>query len=325
MILVGLLSSLAAPLVDAASQRTFVASNGLDTNPCSLSAPCRGFAAALAQTNAGGEIVVLDSGGYGAVTVNKAVSIISPPGVYAGISVFAGNNGVTINAGSTDEVILRGLVINNQGGDNGVVFNSGGALYIEGCTVRGFNGGGMANVNFAPTTSANLFVKDSFLRSGAAGIRASNSSGSASITVDNTRIESNAAGIAASYNGRLAVRNTIVSENTGNGVDLSTTASQVLDADLDNVLTSGNAGNAINVNGGSISVLLSNSTAQSNNIGVFVQGGSTAATARLTNNVITRNTTGIGTGAMGSILTPISNTIEGNGTNGIVSSNYPPK
>ena len=71
------LLSLALPAFGAA-QRTFVASNGVDTNPCTVTLPCRGFTAALLLTNAGGEIIVLDSAGYGSVTINKAVSIIAP-------------------------------------------------------------------------------------------------------------------------------------------------------------------------------------------------------------------------------------------------------
>ena len=46
-----------------AAQRTFVASTGVDTNPCSLVAPCRSFAQAATQTNSKGEIIVLDSAG----------------------------------------------------------------------------------------------------------------------------------------------------------------------------------------------------------------------------------------------------------------------
>ncbi len=89
-----LLASIPLVLVVAASanaaQRTFVSTAGFDTNDCSLTAPCRGFAKALTVTDVGGEIVVLDSGGYGAVAIGQPVSIIAPSGVYAGISVFAG-------------------------------------------------------------------------------------------------------------------------------------------------------------------------------------------------------------------------------------------
>ncbi len=34
----------------ASAQRTFVASTGNDTHPCSLTQPCRSFTAAIAQT-----------------------------------------------------------------------------------------------------------------------------------------------------------------------------------------------------------------------------------------------------------------------------------
>jgi len=62
----------------ATAQRTFVASTGNDAAPCSLAQPCRGFARAITQTNAGGEVIVLDSAGYGPVTITKSVSLIAP-------------------------------------------------------------------------------------------------------------------------------------------------------------------------------------------------------------------------------------------------------
>ena len=137
-------------LSHAGLQRTFVSAKGSDSNACSLPLPCRTFAVALTQTNAGGEIIVLDSGGYGGTTINKAVSIVVPQGVYAGVSVFAATDGFVISAGPADEVVLRGLTINNQGGNNGIVFNTGAALYVESCTILGFAGASMANLKFAP-------------------------------------------------------------------------------------------------------------------------------------------------------------------------------
>jgi hypothetical protein len=65
----------------SAVQRTFVASYGVDTNPCSLTQPCRTFAAAVALTSTNGEVIVLDSAGYGSVTISQPVSIVAPPGV----------------------------------------------------------------------------------------------------------------------------------------------------------------------------------------------------------------------------------------------------
>lgn len=129
-------ATLAAPLGVLGAQRTFVSAAGADGQPCSLSLPCRSFAAAIAQTNPGGEVIVLDAGGYGAVTVDKAVSIVAPAGIYAGISVFSGA-GIAIAAGNNDTVTLRGLSINAQGGTRGVAFTAGGKLVVERCTITG--------------------------------------------------------------------------------------------------------------------------------------------------------------------------------------------
>ena len=104
-------------------QRTFVASYGLDpvvpgdhsTRPCNLPLPCRTFNAAIGNVIGGGEIVILDTAGYGPFTINKSVKVIGPSGVYGGISVQGAGTGLTtgivINAGDTDVVTLRGLDI----------------------------------------------------------------------------------------------------------------------------------------------------------------------------------------------------------------------
>src|SRR5215813_4615118 len=94
----------------ALANRTFVSGTGSDANPCSLAAPCRSFAGAIVQTNAGGEIAVLDTAGYGTVAINKAISIVNEEGVEAGITVTSGD-GITVAAGPTDTVNLRGLTL----------------------------------------------------------------------------------------------------------------------------------------------------------------------------------------------------------------------
>ncbi|MBK6337038.1 MAG: right-handed parallel beta-helix repeat-containing protein [Betaproteobacteria bacterium] len=129
------LSMLTATSVMAVGQRTFVASYGDDLNPCTLQLPCRAFLAAMLQTNPGGEVIVLDSAGYGPVTITKAVSVIAPPGVYAGMSPTAGVDGIVVAAGPSDKVVLRGLTINGQGGNRGIVITSAGEVHIEQCTV----------------------------------------------------------------------------------------------------------------------------------------------------------------------------------------------
>lgn len=130
--------------VSAAAPRTFVASGGSDANNCSLVSPCRSFSAALAQTAAGGEIVVLDSAGYGPVVIDKAVAITAPEGVYAGVTVPIYGIGVNVAAGATDAVVLRGLSINGQGAGAGVKLTSGSSLVVDRCTIRDFAAGGFS-------------------------------------------------------------------------------------------------------------------------------------------------------------------------------------
>ena len=178
----------------AASQRTFVASTGFDTNPCTITAPCRSFTAAIALTNAGGEVVVLDSAGYGPVTIGKAVAIAAPPGVYAGISVLAGA-GVTVSAAPGDVVTLRGLTINAQGGSTGIAFNSGDALYVDSVIVSGFSGPGGVGLSAATGgATSSLFVRNSVLRDNATGLFTATTGGKLTLRVEQTVLERNGAG-----------------------------------------------------------------------------------------------------------------------------------
>jgi len=101
-------------LAQAAPQpqaRTFVsAKTGSDSANCSRTSPCRTFNRAISLTSPGGEVVALDSGGYGAVTISQAVTLEAPDGVYAGMTVSAGD-GITVAAGASDVIVLRGLTV----------------------------------------------------------------------------------------------------------------------------------------------------------------------------------------------------------------------
>src|SRR5258708_5385658 len=95
----------------AQQNRTFVSGVGDDANPqCSRTAPCKTFNGALAKTNPGGEIDVLDTGGFGPAFINKAITI-DGSGVLASSLAVSTVTGVTVNAGANDVVILRHLLI----------------------------------------------------------------------------------------------------------------------------------------------------------------------------------------------------------------------
>src|SRR6476661_7240666 len=99
----------------AQATRTWVSGVGDDVNPCSRTAPCKTFAGAISKTAPGGEISVLDPGGFGAITITKSITI-NGTGTLAGI-LSAGTNGVNVNDSATGTpnsiiVVLRDISIN---------------------------------------------------------------------------------------------------------------------------------------------------------------------------------------------------------------------
>src|SRR5882757_6750105 len=95
---------LSATPASALNGRTWVSGLGNDANPCTRTQPCLTFQAAHDKTAAGGEIDVLDPGGYGTVTITKSISIVNEGVGVAGIRTVAGATAITINAGSGDVV-----------------------------------------------------------------------------------------------------------------------------------------------------------------------------------------------------------------------------
>src|ERR1700683_3993078 len=91
----------------AQATRTWVSGVGDDVNPCSRTAPCKTFAGAISKTSAGGEINFIDPGGFGPLTITKAITI-DCANTEAGVLV-SGTNGFVVNAGAADIVTLRGL------------------------------------------------------------------------------------------------------------------------------------------------------------------------------------------------------------------------
>src|SRR5215472_4474313 len=129
----------------ASAQRTWVSGVGDDANPCSRTAPCKTFAGAISKTPTGGEIDVLDPGGFGAVTITKSISIEAC--CIAGVLV-SGTNGIVVSAPAGSFVVLRGLTFDGLGtGLAGVKFNTGGSLYVENCFINDFTAFG---IDFSP-------------------------------------------------------------------------------------------------------------------------------------------------------------------------------
>src|ERR1017187_1382899 len=89
--------------------RTWVSGVGDDANPCSRTAPCKTFAGAISKTAVGGEIDALDPGGFGAITITKAITL-DGAGTLASV-LASGTNAITVAAGANDVVTIRNLTI----------------------------------------------------------------------------------------------------------------------------------------------------------------------------------------------------------------------
>jgi hypothetical protein len=159
----------------AQATRTWVSGVGDDANPCSRTAPCKTFAGAISKTAAAGEINVLDPGGFGAVTITKAITIRADH-VEAGVLV-SGTNGIVVAAGPSDQVVLEGLDIEGLGtGIDGVRIISGAAVYIIRCTIHHFTGNGVNLLSSTP--NSRVVIKDSYVMQNSGGMNVQAAAGS---------------------------------------------------------------------------------------------------------------------------------------------------
>ena len=271
-----LLGLAAASSAQAQATRTWVSGVGDDANPCSRTAPCKTFAGAISKTAAGGEINVLDPGGFGGVTITKSITILAE-GATAGVLV-SGTNGIVVNAGVNDVVTLRGLDFNGLGtGLNGVRFLAGAALHVEHCQIYRFSGNG---IDFQPSGVSQLHVSDTVIRenngsaSNAILIRPT-ATGSALAALDRVHINRNRVGLRAEDRSKVTVRDSIAAGNTNNTF-LAFSNAAAVELNLENsVATNTTAGNGVRAAGTALAVVrLSNVTITNNsNNGISVVNG----------------------------------------------------
>jgi hypothetical protein len=178
-----LLTSLAA---QAQSFRAYLASYGSDTNPCTVSAPCRLLPAALNMVASGGEVWMLDSANFNSGTVNiaKSVSILAVPGQVGSVVAFGGGPAIDIaTAGVT--VALRNIAIPDNvtfPGTYGVVMTSGTLLSVEDCLFANLPNAGI----YVHDTDSMVTVKNTVFRNlGDYAVRAENGP---QVTVANSQI-----------------------------------------------------------------------------------------------------------------------------------------
>jgi hypothetical protein len=287
LVLIGVASSLFG-----LANRVFVsARSGNNANSCdNVLTPCQTFAGAVAQLNPGGEAIVLDSGGYGAVTITKALTIEAPAGVTAFVHPSSGD-AITISAGASDTVTLRGLVL-NVGTGNGITVNTVGSLFVEDCSITGFSSYGVQMAGPGNLNMKNTSVKGSFV-----GVEIGNAFGAVIASLDHCHLDGNTAGFRAHTTSpggsKTIATNTTANNNvelgwicgaTGSGIDL-------LSLELCSGSSNGLEGALGNSANSSSALTLSNSVFN-NNGGFGAKRASLAPLQTRTNNTMTGNVSG---------------------------------
>ena len=284
----------------AQATRTWVSGVGDDANPCSRTAPCKTFAGAISKTAAGGEINVIDPGGFGAVTITKSITI-DGAGTMASI-LASGTNGVIVN-GAGVRVTLRNLSINGAGvgtnnisGLNGIRFLNGASLTVENVNIFGFSQHG---IDFQPSATSELFVNDTTIEhvlSVAGGGVLIKPGVAASVTGSfrNVRILNNLFGIRIEDRSSISLSDCVIAGNINNGL-LVFAGAAAAQATVDNCQISNNGGTS--AHGG-------------------IKATNPLATVNISNNSITHNFIGLLPDANGSIVSLGNNSVIDNGTDG---------
>ena len=283
--------------------RTFVSSSGIDSNPCTIAAPCASFAHAYTLTQPNGIIAALDPGKYGPLTITYPVTVNGNG--WAAITGLAQGNGITINAG-VGNVILAGLEVDGAGAAyNGIVFNSGASLTVSNCIVKDFissnstSGNGIMIAPMSGTVDFTI-VNTVALNNASAGIHYLPASGSATATgaIDHVIAANNANGMAvdlsAASGGSAAVTisNSVANNNAADGIVTASAA-------------------------GTVTVTADRDEISSNGTGVGVGPNTTVLLSR---SVIAKNST-YGISNSGTAASSQDNRIAGNGNGNVVNGN----
>jgi hypothetical protein len=213
-------------------------------------------------------------------------------------------------------VILRGLTINNQGGNSGITITSAGTVQVEDCVINGMKDG----IEFVPSSTVTLIVSGTTIRNshGVAIFAVALSGGQLSrLEVWRDNISQNAGGgMLINDLTRVSIGDTIVADSLiGIGVQASSLSTVDPSVVIDRTQIVGNSFHGLEVSGtGSVtsSVNVSQSVISNNGIGIYASPGR----VRLSGNQITGNTTGTTT-LSGGVIESIGNNLrKGNGIDG---------
>jgi hypothetical protein len=282
--------------------RTYLASDGSDANPCTLSLPCRLLPAALNLVDNGGEVWMLDSANFntGVVAVTKSVTILAVPGQLGSI---VGLSGTAVSiSGAGIEVTLQNLNILSLGGsgDIGVLVGNASRVSIVDCNVFGFKGVGNE-----------------------IGIWINPGANSPRVNIIRSTVRNNQNGIIAAGNAHVTISKSHLVGNVANGLWANSGASnRFVNVVVSDTVASNNT-NGFAVTGlpaadtfYSSTVFVTRSVASGNSANGFLSDGGITAFMAVGDSVAADNATGFNnSGGSGTFMSRGNNTVTGNAQN----------
>jgi hypothetical protein len=289
----------AAP-AQAQAFRTFVSAAGNDGNNCTdVSTPCRHLAQAYAATSAGGEIDVLDPANYGGLTISQAVNIEGFG--WATLSAGSGLAAITITAGASDKINIRGVVLDGLGisTNTGISFTSGGSLNVQDSVIRNFSNYG---IFFGPSASTQ-----------------------SQISMSNTLVSDNLNGVAISSGGSGALIGVLdhvrIENSTQTGLQVGSISTGTVNVTVSDSVSANNGFDGISStsSGAATNVMVRNSTIVNNGYnsgasnfdnGLYATGS--GAQIWVTRSALTGNANGWRAASSGVVTSYNDNNIDGN-------------
>jgi Right handed beta helix region len=218
-VLLALVVTVLASIPAHAQQRVFVSGYGLDTNPCTVTQPCRTFQQAYNTAAANGEIDVIDPAGYGPLTITKGISIQAHG--FGGITSTASCNtcaAITIAVTTGDPVTLNGLLLDGAGvGGEGIYIASGQSVQVLNSVVRHFQSG---IYDATSTTGSSLSIEDTVSSEHSnAGILVSPNGGTVKTTLNRITANKNFIGVFTGGSTDTTIANSVMSNNSNSGLN----------------------------------------------------------------------------------------------------------
>jgi hypothetical protein len=270
--------TLAAAATPALAGTTYLSRTGSGAT-CTLAAPCTSMNLAVGLAGANGEVICLDKGNYGGVTITQFVTISCGDGLWEAPGSF-----VMVTTPSFSGASIEGLIADGAGLSPfaaNIVVNGGGLVILRRVRIGNNPGGGNHGVVFQPNGPATLHITDSvFYSNGGAGLLIQ-PTGSASVqaAITRTAFESNNLGIVADETKstgqvQVQVNDSVVANNTNTGVSAQAGSALVV-VSLSNSKVVGNQ-TGVAASGSLGVVILDRTTVQANTVQALSSTGGSA-------------------------------------------------